>query len=103
MTTEPLTAVLIMGITALIGVVWRNLNWRLKEHEERMHGIDSAIMYLREQAHTLRNMLPNPGEIEARRMETRENFNQLFSMMRDVEKRLNEINGELRVRNERDR
>lgn len=91
------TSILIAAVTGLIGAVWKNLNERLKQHEERMHATDASIMFLREQGHALRNLLPNPADTEERRRENRENFNQLFSMIREVEKRLNEINGELRA------
>lgn len=94
---DTLVGILIVAVTGLIGAVWKNLNDRLRLHEDRMQSMDQTIIYLREQGHALRGLLPNPAEIEARRLENRDNFNQLFSMMREVEKRLNEINGELRA------
>ena len=95
---DDLVRILWGAAAVLLGLVWRNLHWRLKQHEERMAAIDQSIMYLREQGHTLRNLLPNPLDLENRRREDRQNFDKIFTMLREIEARQNEMNGELRAK-----
>lgn len=85
-------------VIALLGVVWRNLNWRINQHEDRLRAVDSSVLYLRDQGHDLRNLIPLPVEVEARRRETRENFDRIFAMLREIERAQNEMAGELKAR-----
>lgn len=91
-------AVLWTAALGLLALVWRNLDWRLKNQDERLHAHDASILYLRDQGHDLRNLIPLPVEVEARRRETRENFDRIFSMLREIERAQNEMAGELRAR-----
>lgn len=91
-------AVLWAAALGLLALVWRNLDWRLKQHDERLQAHDSSILYLRDQGHDLRNIIPLPVEVEARRRETRENFDRIFAMLREIERAQNEMAGELRAR-----
>ena len=86
------------AVAALGTMVWRALNKRIEDHDERLKAVDESIGYLRNQGHDLRNLIPNPAEIEARRRESRENFDRIFSMLREIERIQNEMAGELRAR-----
>ena len=90
---------LLWGAVAVLGgLVWKNLNWRIEQHDERLRAVDASISYLRDQGHELRNLIPPFAEIEARRKETRENFDRVFQMLREIERIQNEMAGELRAR-----
>lgn len=87
------------GIVATLGtMVWRAHVRRLDDHDQQFKAVDASILYLRNQGHDLRNMIPNPAEIEARRRESRENFDRIFAMLREIERVQNEMAGELRAR-----
>lgn len=85
-------------VTILGGIVWAQYNARLKKYEERLEAMDQSILYLREQGHELRNLIPSPHEAETRRRETRENFDRVFEMLREIEKQQNTVIGEMRSR-----
>ena len=85
-------------VTGLLVVVWAMLNGRIKKHEERLDAHDLSIVYLRDEGHRTRNLIPNPIDVENRRREQRETIAEIFKMLREIEKTQAEIMGEMRLR-----
>lgn len=89
-------------VTALLAVVWVMLTGRIKKLEERIDAHDMSILYLRDEGHKIRNLIPNPMDVENRRREQRETIAEIFKMLREIEKQQAEIMGELRLRSRGD-